>query len=194
MEGVKAFKRVVGARATAPAAVSDRTPSVEELYAAHAELVWRTLFRMGVAEADLPDMLQEVFVVVHRRIASYDREARPTTWLYGICRRVAARYRRKAHRRRERAVDAVPERSTGSATEDALEARDAQRRLDAILDQLDVDKRAILVMFEVEELSCHEIAAALDIPLGTVHSRLHAARKAFRKAYGRLAARKGGPR
>jgi RNA polymerase sigma-70 factor (ECF subfamily) len=113
-----------------------------------------------------------------------------TTWLFGICLRVASAYRRRAFRRHEQSVAHVPEEAvSGDSPEDAAATAQARARLRAALDLMDLDKRAIFVMFELDELSCEAIAEMLSIPLGTVYSRLHAARKAFEQALGRLEAR-----
>jgi RNA polymerase sigma-70 factor, ECF subfamily len=156
-------------------------PSLEELYRDHADFVWASLHRLGVREADLPDQLQEVFVVVHRRKESFDGTSKVTTWLFGICLRVAAAHRRRAHVRRETpAGDAfLEQRSEIGSPEDHASARAAQLELEALLDAMDLERRTVLVMFEIEEMPCREIASLLGIPVGTVHSRLHAARREF---------------
>lgn len=157
---------------------------VERVHAAHADFVFRSLARLGVRDADLPDMLQEVFVVVHRRAASYDGKSKLTSWLFGICLRVAAGYRRKRERRREQALPDGLELASGEeqGPEQACEAARARAELAAILDAMPLEKRAVFVMFEIDAMSCAEIAHTLDVPIGTVHSRLHAARHAFELA------------
>lgn len=174
----------------------DEVLDVRRIYDRHGDFVWLTLQRFGVAEGDLDDMTQEVFVVVHRRLGSYDPRARITTWLYGICLRVASGYRRRTRNRREDSLEQVPETSDVARSlaepgaEEALCAREAQRTLSAILDTLDLEKRAVFVMFEIDELSCDEIAGIAGVPVGTVYSRLHAARAAFKAALARHQARK----
>ncbi len=165
-------------------------PDVASIHARHAEFVWLTLQRLGVTEPDVEDLLQEVFVVVHRRLDSFDGSSRMTTWLFGICVRVVAGYRRRAFRRRERSVEQVPEQATAEteSPESAMLDREARERLRAVLDLMDLEKRAIFVMFELDELSCEAIAEMLSVPTGTVYSRLHAARKAFQQALDRLRA------
>jgi RNA polymerase sigma-70 factor (ECF subfamily) len=156
---------------------------VTAVHVAHADFVWSSLQRFGVRDADLEDALQEVFVVVHRRLDSYDGTSKVTTWLFGIAMRVAAAFRRRAHVRRERAVEEVPEGNDESLSpEDLASRQEARATLEEILDAMDLDRRAVFVMFEVEELSCEEIAAIVGIPVGTVYSRLHKARKEFAAA------------
>lgn len=175
-----------------PPALSAGAPPTEqldlrELYAEHADLIWANLYRMGVREPDLPDMLQEVLIVVHRRRGSYDPSASLRGWIAAICRKVASGYRRRAHRRRERLSPAPAAQQTNDHTpEHEVRARQDQERLAALLDRLEPEARAVLVMFEIEELSCAEIADALGVPVGTVHSRLHNARKRLRRAFRQL--------
>jgi RNA polymerase sigma-70 factor (ECF subfamily) len=168
--------------------------SATEVYAEHADFVFASLQRFGIRDNDLEDLLQEVFVVVHRKLHTFDGSSRMTTWLYAISLRVAAAHRRRAHVRREQSVDPVPEPSgshTSGDPEAALQRGQARRQLEAILDELDLDKRAVFVMFEIDELSCDEIAVVVGAPVGTVYSRLHAARAAFREAVARHRARRG---
>ena len=171
--------------------VADRRVGVVEIYREHADFVWRTLQRMGIDSSHLDDVSQEVFMVVHKRLHTFDGTSRMTTWLYGICLRVTSSWRRRAWFRRERPVEEIPERTSqpGVSGDAWMEMREAQRRLGMILDKMDVDKRAVFVMYEVEELSTTEIAAVLGVPTGTVHSRLHAAREQFQAVLARLDAK-----
>src|SRR3954469_25405956 len=75
-----------------------RTSSLDltTIHRQHGDFVWKMLQRMGVAERQLEDATQDAFLVVHRRLASFDGTASMTTWLYGICLRVAAAHRRRA--------------------------------------------------------------------------------------------------
>lgn len=171
---------------------TERALDASAVYAAHADFVWASLQRLGVRPHDLDDVLQEVFVIVHQRLHTFDHSSKLTTWLFGVSLRAASDYRRRAWRRREQVGDeAVEEPATAesSTPEDAAVGQQSRARLDKILDELDLEKRAVFVMFEVEELSCDEIAAIVGVPVGTVHSRLHAARKQFEKAVGRQLAR-----
>jgi RNA polymerase sigma-70 factor (ECF subfamily) len=164
-------------------------PDVAGVVREHASYVWRALRRLGVSESDVPDVAQEVFVVVFRRIADFEGRSSVRTWIYGICVRTAADYRKRAHRRYERPTDTLAEQV---AVEDrALAAREARAELDSILSVLDEDKRAVFVLYELEELDMKEVAAALGCPLQTAYSRLHAARaKVTEEARRRRAERK----
>jgi len=164
----------------------ERGPDLSAIYGERAEFVWLTLQRLGVRDADLEDVAHDVFLIAHRKLGSYDGTSRVTTWLFGICLRVAANYRRRAHVRLERPMgraDSYEGASESKGPEELLGLREARARLAAVLDALSLTKRAVFVMFEIEGLSCAEIATQMGVPLGTVYSRLHAARHAFAEAF-----------
>jgi RNA polymerase sigma-70 factor (ECF subfamily) len=163
----------------------------ERVFQEHAPYVWRAVRRLGVAEADADDVCQDVFVVVHRKLGTFHgRSLR--TWLYGICLRVASEHRRRPYQRREQVVEAVPDEGVDASQEDELERRRALALLDEALDQLDDDKRAVFVLFELEQMPMVEVAEAARCPLQTAYSRLYAARKIVEAVLDR--ARKVGPR
>ncbi len=179
---------IIGQTATEPL-------DLRSVYAAHGDFVWVCLQRMGIRRADLPDVHQEVFIIVHNKLSTYDGRAPIRSWLYGICRGKAASFRRRAWFRREETTDAVDEYGDESRDVDpeaALELLRKKALVRNILDKLDVDKRAVFVMFEIEGLSCENIASMVGVPVGTVYSRLHGARKEFEKAAKKLAAREEG--
>ena len=179
------------AESTSARGAEDCDRAVTRIYQANADFVWRSLQRLGVRDPDLDDVLQEVFVVVHQRLHTYDGTAKMTTWLFGICLRVGSAYRRRGFRRRETCVADPPEPTdrTSITPEQDMAAAESRRRLELLLDELDLEKRAVFVMFEVDEMPCEEIAQILGVPVGTVYSRLHAARKSFQKALARMQAR-----
>ncbi len=138
--------------------------------------MWRSLQHLGVTEADLEDLLQEVFVVVHRKLSGFDGKSKVTTWLFGICLRVTARHRRKAYFRRERATAEPPEQADTKTPEGTAVLHDDRRRLARALARLSLEQRAVFVLFELEGQSCQQIADLVGAPIGTVYSRLHQAR------------------
>ena len=160
---------------------------IRTIYDAHGDFVWLSLQRLGVQPADMDDVAQEVFMTVHRRLDSFDQKTRVTTWLFGICLRVAANYRRRRRSRHEvLAGDSHDDRpSTVVAADDLLARREERHFAEWALSRLDVEKRATFVMFEVESLSCEEIAKIMNVPLGTVYSRLHSARRQLEKVIAR---------
>jgi RNA polymerase sigma-70 factor (ECF subfamily) len=156
----------------------------------HADFVWRSLQRLGVRPNDLDDVFQEVFLVVHKRLATFDGSSLLVTWLHGICVRVVAGHRRRAWFRRETPSADPFELDGGGPSEmpdDAYAVCQARATLARVLDAMDMEKRAVFVMFEVDELTCDEIAAILGVPVGTVWSRLSAARKHFQAKLAREA-------
>lgn len=167
---------------------------VMAVHEAHADFVWRSLQRLGVRGADLEDVFQEVFVVVHKRLHTFDGSSALTTWLFGVCLRVAAAQRRRAWFRREVPSDDVAEASEagGERPDEAMELGERRALVGRVLDGMDLDKRAVLVMAEIDELESEEIATILGVPVGTVWSRLHAAKKQFQKVLAREKARAGG--
>jgi RNA polymerase sigma-70 factor (ECF subfamily) len=163
--------------------VRDDVPSdVAEVFARHGDFVWRTLQRMGVRDADLEDLAQEVFMVVHRQLAGFRGRSRMTTWLYGISARVASTHRRRAWVRRELPASDWNEESSSAGPEEALGLAEERRMLAEVMELMDIEKRWLFVTFELDEVPCEEIATILGVPVGTVHSRLHAARREFSAA------------
>jgi RNA polymerase sigma-70 factor (ECF subfamily) len=159
-----------------------------QLYDEHFRFVWRSLRRLGVHESDLPDAVQDTFLVVHRRLPEFEGRSKVTTWLFGICLRVASDGRKRAHGRRRSGqplVDTLDERVDVAAE---AERRQALGRLELLLDELPLEQRAVFTLFELEGMTGDDIAETLEIPLGTVYSRLRLARAAFRQAATRLRA------
>ncbi len=180
--------------ARSPIGAEQRPIALADVYAEHTDFIWKTLHRLGVREHHVEDVFQEVFVVVLRRLSSFDGRSAMTTWLFGICLRVARSYRRRAYFRREQVVDDVGESkwaASGRTPEEEVQHREAQARLCTVLDDLELEHRAVFVMFEFDGLSCQEIAAMIGVPIGTVHSRLHRARASFARAAKRYLAADG---
>jgi RNA polymerase sigma-70 factor (ECF subfamily) len=164
--------------------------SVTQVHERHGEFVWRTLHRMGVRPPHVEDVYQEVFLVVHRRLRSFAGQCAITTWLYEICFRVTAGYRRKAHFRREQLLPDWSEvealSSPTPSPERQLVASRQAKQLERILDSMPLEYRVVFVMFELEGMSSEQIAESVGAPLGTVYSRLYRARKHFARALSRL--------
>ncbi|MFZ5896224.1 MAG: RNA polymerase sigma factor [Myxococcota bacterium] len=152
-------------------------PNLRPLFDEHAKYIWRALRHLGVADADIEDVCQEVWITAHRKLADFEGRSSIRTWLYGICMRVASDYRRSAYVRRERPTAEVPREAlpvgAGSFSND-VEARQA---LQALLGLLDEEKRAVLVLYELEGFTMKEVAEIVGSPLQTAYSRLYAARE-----------------
>ena len=171
-----------------------RPLDVIAVHDAHADFVWCSLQRLGVRPADLDDVSQEVFIVVHKRLHTFDGSSKLTTWLYGVCVKVAAAHRRRAWFRRETPTADLPDAGEVPPSDrpDALyAAHQARATLARVLDAMDIEKRAVFVMFEIDELPSEAIAGILGVPVGTVWSRLSAARKQFQAKLSRLQQEKG---
>ncbi len=170
----------------------ERIASFKEVYDEHFRFVWRSLRRLGVPESDVADAVQDVFIVVHRRLGEFEGRSKVTTWLYGICYRVARDRRRLAHVRRrapddDGQLDERPDEHADVAA--AAERKQGLELLDTILDEMPIEQRAVFTLFELEAMSGEAIAEALEIPVGTVYSRLRIAREQFRRTITRLQAR-----
>jgi RNA polymerase sigma-70 factor, ECF subfamily len=166
-----------------------------DVFAQHGDFVWRTLQRLGVREADLEDVAQDVFLVVGRQLSGFEGHSKITTWLYSICVRVASTHRRRAWVRREVPTsEPLDGPDPEGGPDEALDAARLRKQLHDVLDLLEVEPRALLVMYEIDAMPCEEIAAALGVPTGTVYSRLYAARKEFQAALKRYQARSHMPR
>lgn len=171
---------------TALAAAPGSSRVFEDVYQQHVRFVWRTVRSFGVAEAQLEDAVQDVFVVVHRRLAEFAGRARIETWLFAIARRVAGAYRRTASRKTDR-QDTIDDLVLASADDTfaALSRAQAAAAVAAVLDTFDEDKRIVFTLVELEQLSVPDVAELLGINLNTAYSRLRLARRAFEAAVAR---------
>lgn len=165
------------------------------LYREYFDFVFRNLRRLGVPAHSIDDALQEVYLVVLRRIGEYREGSQPKAWLFAIVLRVAGNYRRAQRRR----GDVVPllesaERSAAPNPFELAARAEARRVLRDFLDTLSEAKRAVFVMAELEQMTAPEIASALSMNLNTVYSRLQATRSDFARLVSARARRSGGVR
>jgi RNA polymerase sigma-70 factor (ECF subfamily) len=155
------------------------------IYEKYADFVWLSLQRLGVRKSDRQDLCHDVFVVAFRKLPSYTERSAVRRWLFAISLRLASNYRRKAYLRFERSADSENEPAANPAIpefawpEAAAARREAFLRAEAILAGMQPLQRVVFVMFEIEGMACDTIATELGVPLGTVYSRLHTARKLF---------------
>jgi RNA polymerase sigma-70 factor, ECF subfamily len=160
----------------------------EAIYREHHDFVWRSLYHLGVHESAVDDALQEVFLVVHRRLVDFDGRTSLRNWLYGIARRVASDHRRRAQRVRARLV-VVRDPDAHPAPEVAFGRFSAAEDVKRFLDDLDDDKREVFVLAEIEGMTAPEIAEAIGANVNTVYARLRAARLRFERKRARDEAR-----
>jgi RNA polymerase sigma-70 factor (ECF subfamily) len=153
--------------------------SLAEIYLEYAPLVWRGLRRLGVGDLQLEDAVQDVFLIVHRRLGDFEGRSTLKTWIYGIAVRVAKDHRRSERRYARRverlALRLASDSEVGESPYDSAERREASQLLYAILSALPEPLRDVLVLVELEELSAREAAQALGIRLRTCQRRLQAA-------------------
>ncbi len=159
------------------------------MVAAHLPFVWRSARRLGVPEAEADDLTQKVFWLASRRLDEIPVGGE-RGFLFRTTLGLASNVRRGLRRRREIDLDSLGEPLTASpGPEEITHQRRAQEQALAILDTMPDDLRAVFVLFEIEELTTSEIASLLDLPAGTVASRLRRAREHAAAKIKQLAAR-----
>jgi RNA polymerase sigma-70 factor (ECF subfamily) len=186
-------------RAALPAASGqvvggDAAARLRHLVRAHYSFLWRSLRRLGVPEGSVEDAAQRALLVIARRMDDI-APGREKTFLFGVALRVARTVRRQADARREVGDDeliaALPAESSDAG--ELLDERRSRAILDGLLAAMPLDLRTVFVLHELEEMTMAEIAAALELPPGTVASRLRRARESFellsRRIQARLASR-----
>jgi RNA polymerase sigma-70 factor, ECF subfamily len=171
------------------------TPTFEAIYDEHFAFVWRSARRLGVQESAQDDVAQEVFVVVHARLAQFEGRSSIKTWLFGILVHVVRNHRRTIARKQpheahddEGRLEFIHDDASRGPHERAVKA-EALRTLHAVLDGLDDDKREVFVLAELEQMSAPEIAIATGANVNTVYSRLRMARREFEESLARHKAR-----
>jgi RNA polymerase sigma-70 factor (ECF subfamily) len=172
----------------------DATPAapldLREVFRMHAPYVWNTLRRLGVNGADLEDLTHDVFAEVQRRVGDFDPSRPVKPWLFGFAFRVASQHRRQAARRRESQLDAEPI-DPGAPADARMAAEEDRRLVLEALEAIDLPRRAVFVLYEIDGVPMDEIARSLEIPVNTAYSRLRAARTEFAAAVKRLKLRRG---
>ena len=172
------------------ASAAGTAPDPEALYDAEIEYVWNSLRRLGIPPRDRDDLSHDVFLAAFRRLDSFDptRPLRP--WLFGIALRVAARYRELARHVREVSTLHEAEDPLGGP-ELAYQRTEAQRFVERCLQAVELNRRAVFILHDIDEHPIPEVARALDLPVNTAYSRLRLARAEFTAEAHRL---KGGTR
>ena len=156
----------------------------DRVYLEHVHHVSRWARALGGLDADVDDLTQDVFLVVRRKLDTYTGPSLPA-WLYGITRKTVSDYRRRAWLRRllsgvTRSMQQSPALQV-KETSDPFERWEAERTLKSVLAQMSEVRRTAFVLFEIEGYSGEEIAELEQIPLATVYTRLHHARKDYLK-------------
>lgn len=186
---------VQGQAPATPAPRAEPRLTFAELYESCFAFVWRTARRLGTSEANVDDVVQEIFMVAYRRQDQFEGRSSPKTWLYGIAFNVVRAHRRELGAKHphllvdENRVDPGLLADAADGPHEHAAKQEAVRFLDQFLDNLDDDRRAVFVLAEMEQLSAPEIAVVVGAPLNTVYSRLRLARAEFSKAVARRRAR-----
>jgi len=176
--GVAASAPGVGEELVAPHAGVPQTAlesSATTLYRANFEFVWRSARHLGCADDWVADAVHETFLVATRRLAEFEGRSSERTWLFAITFRVVQRLRRDGARRRQHIERYA--RQQPSPTADAADEAEAREYLHYLMGLLPDAQRLVLILAELEGFTAPEIAETLGIPLGTVHSRLRAAKQ-----------------
>jgi len=190
---------LAAAPSTGPGDISSSRPASEVpqfsvIYQTYFSFVWRCVRRLGIGPESVDDVVQEVFIVIHSRLSTLIAPTALRSWIYGIVRRTVLAHGRSDRARAESELTATDESSAPSLMPtplDVAEHTDQVRTLWRLLQELDVPRREVFVLAEIEEMTMPEIAQALEIPLGTVYSRLRSARQLFEAALARHNARSG---
>lgn len=166
----------------------------EAIYDLTAEFVWTNARRLGVHVDTVEDVVQDVFVVVHRRLAEFDGRSSPKTWVCGILMNVVRERRRRFRRKEghEKADSASRIVATSSPPDEQAAALEALRLVQAILDEMTDEKREVVILSQLEGMSIPEIAEATGDNENTIYARLRAARRQFDEAYERACRETGG--
>lgn len=155
---------------------------LEQLVDEQYEFVWRSVRRLGVRDGDADDAAQQVFLVAARKLELI-REGCERSFLYQTALRIASDYRRANKRRFESSLSDLPQMADNDgetpSTDELLDLRRARVLLDATLDALPIELRAVFVLHELEQTTMADIALTLNLPSGTVASRLRRARVQF---------------
>jgi RNA polymerase sigma-70 factor (ECF subfamily) len=165
-------------------------PSFDAVYDDYVDFVWRSARRLGVDESAVDDVVQHVFLVVHRRLAEFEGRSSLRTWLFSILLHAVREHRRALRRKSPHAFaeradpDTLVEPADGP--EEALARAEASRMVDRLVSELDEDKRVVFVMAELEQMTAAEIGEVTGLEPKAVYSRLRAARVDFERAASRM--------
>ena len=176
------------------AAESPHTWTFDEVYDEHFSFVWRSVRRLGVPDNAVDDVVQDVFVVVHRRLPTFEGRSSVRSWLFGIALHTVRDVRRTLRRKPallggtaradECDMDLLADASL-AGQDDAVARSEAVRMLHAVLDAMPDERREVFILAELEQMSVPEIADAVGTNVNTTYSRLRAARTDFEQAIAR---------
>jgi RNA polymerase sigma-70 factor (ECF subfamily) len=157
-------------------------PDIAALYDAHARQIWRVLVRLGVPSSHVEDAVQDVFLTAHQNRRKFLRRSQPSTWLIGIAVGIAANLRRKKSSSQGAANTPWEGAEPQPSPYQHLESQARLHELELFLARLPEDQREIVVLVDLEEMTAPQVAAALQVNLNTVYSRLRLGRAALTHA------------
>jgi RNA polymerase sigma-70 factor (ECF subfamily) len=166
----------------------ERHARITAIVAAQHDFIWRLLRRLGTPESSVDDAVQQVFCIALRRIDDIIPGSE-RSFLFGSALRVASDRRRSTAQREQPSERVANEVDPGPSPEEIVDARRQRALLDEILDQMPIELRTVLVLFELEQMTKSEVAELLGVPVGTAVSRLRRAREEFKAAVQRHHAR-----
>lgn len=164
-------------------------PDFPALFARHSGYVWTALRRLGVRRRDLEDLAHDVWVRVFRHLDDYDPSRPIRPWLFGFAFRVAAEDRRRLRRHPEDLVEVLDAPAAQPSPLEQVLAQERRELAWAALETLELGRRAVFILHELDACPIPEVAESLNIPLATAYSRLRLAREDFDQAARRLALR-----
>ncbi|MDB5212616.1 MAG: polymerase sigma factor RpoE [Myxococcaceae bacterium] len=174
--------------------LTQKTPQIarfEAIFEAELPYVWTSLRRLGVHARDLEDVAHEVFLRAYENLSRYDTTRPIRPWLFAFAFRFASDYRRLARHRTELYGDDEPGRAETPDAEQALVERERAELVANALESIDIERRAVFILHELDEQPMPAVVESLGIPLNTGYSRLRVAREEFTTALRRLTRAKG---
>jgi RNA polymerase sigma-70 factor (ECF subfamily) len=170
-------------------------PTFDEVYETHFPYVWQSVLHLGVRRDRVDDVVQDVFVVVHRRLPDFTRQSTVKTWLFGIVLNLVRHERRSLRRKPDSDMtNCTPEldwlvEATDRGPFDSVAKAEALETLQGLLDQLDDEKREVFILAELGQMSASQIAEITGANINTIYGRLRAAQREFENAVRRYRAR-----
>ncbi|MEI8256198.1 MAG: RNA polymerase sigma factor [Deltaproteobacteria bacterium] len=159
---------------TDASAAATARPSFEDLCRPHVAFVWHSLRRLGIPAAQLVEATHDVFVAAHRAYPSFDAALPVRPWLFVHAMRVFARRPTEAKHDDRAAPFAV---ETPPPAGDTTDPDPSRVRVIEALRAIDIDRRAVIILHDIDEVPLEDIARALDVPVKSLRARLRIARE-----------------
>jgi len=159
------------------------TDAFEILVRRHEKTIFNLVYRMLGDYDDAAEVSQEVFLSAYRALGQFRGEANFSTWLYRIALNHATSRRRSLSARRQKVVPLHETESltdSGPSPTEALERKEMRERVQAALNKLEPEDATVILLRDLQDIPYDEVARVLEIPVGTVKSRLHRARQALK--------------